>query len=94
MSELENDPEIIVEVDADGNEYRIDIGVCNDAADDVLHSLFELEGTLEDFDFSTAVFGLLVNAIHILTTSGWTTSDLVTVVNEHSEYVPPNAVMH
>ena len=76
--------DIVKETLEDGTEYQFDIDLCNDTADNLLDDLFELEGTLENFDFTAAVYSLFVSSVNILAESGWTTDDLIKDVIYHS----------
>ena len=76
--------DIVKETLEDGTEYQFDIDLCNDTADNLLDDLFELEGTLENFDFTAAVYSLFVSSVNILAESGWTTEDLIKDVIYHS----------
>jgi hypothetical protein len=70
--------------DEDGNVvHTIDIGVCNQVADDMLDSMVELEEVMDNFDFVTACFSLFVNCVHILTDHGWSVQELVKEVEQH-----------
>jgi hypothetical protein len=74
----------IVEVLPDGTVYHFDLDVCNAAADQALEQLYEKEGNELGFDYTATVFSLFINAIHILTESGWTAEDLHREVEDHS----------
>jgi len=76
---------IITEVLPSGEIYQFDLEVCDDAVDTVLANLYAKEGEVINFDFSTAIFGLFINTIQILSNSGWSTEDLVAEVIEHSD---------
>lgn len=90
MQNIDEDSDhLIVEMDQDGNEYVIDLDVCKDHADAAMNQLWESEGEVENFDFNTAVFALFLNSIHVLSQTGWTTSELVNAVQDHSLYQPP-----
>jgi hypothetical protein len=49
-----------------------------------LEQLYEKEGNELGFDYTATVFSLFINAIHILTESGWTAEDLHREVEDHS----------
>ncbi len=76
--------DIVKETLANGEEYQFDLDLCADAADDALAELYEMEGTVENFDFTAAVFGLFVSSIQILADSGWDTKELMEEVAYHS----------
>jgi len=75
----------IVEVLADGTIYHFDLDVCDAEADRALEELYTKEGKQLGFDYSATVFSLFIEAIHILTRSGWSTTQLVEEVLSHSE---------
>lgn len=82
--DLENDPNVIPIWDEQGELVEvIHIDLCNEVADGMLESMWELEGELEHFDFSTAAFGLFVNCVHILVDAGWSVEDLMKEVQDH-----------
>jgi hypothetical protein len=74
----------IVEVLSDGTVYYFDLDVCNDEAEKMLNELYDKVNTVPNFDFTSAVFNLFVNSIHILNESGWTTEDLLQEVLDHT----------
>ena len=74
----------IVEVLEDGTINHFDLDVCN-AADEALELLWAKENTVLSFDYTAAVFSLFVDAINILSNSGWTTQELLQEVLNHSE---------
>jgi hypothetical protein len=76
--------DIIKETLANGEEYQFDLDVCTDAADDVLEELYNMEGTVENFDFTASVFSLFVSSIQILAASGWSATELMEEVAYHS----------
>jgi hypothetical protein len=75
----------IVEVLEDGTIHHFDLDVCDEAADEALDNLFEKENKVLKFDFTASVFSLFASSIEILTTSGWTTEDLITAVIDYSQ---------
>lgn len=79
--------DIIKETLNNGEEYQFDIDLCNDKADELLTTLWEYEGNLENFDYSAAVFGLFISSIYILKHSGWSTKELINEILDHSEIV-------
>lgn len=83
MKELKQNE--VVEVLPDGTVYYFDLDVCNNAADQAMEKLLELEGVEPNFDFTASVFHLFVEAIYILTNSGWSTEELLTEVLTHSD---------
>jgi hypothetical protein len=76
---------LLTEVLDDGTIYSLDIAVCDQAADDALEALWEKEDSVLNFDFTASVFQMFIKSIHILTSSGWSTEDLVDAVYDHSE---------
>lgn len=74
----------VTEILEDGTVYCFDIDKCIDEADKVLEILHNREGEL-DFDYTVTVFSLFIQSIHILTSSGWSTNDLISEVLMHSE---------
>jgi hypothetical protein len=83
MSEVEKN-EDIVETLADGSTYVFNMDVCQEAADDAMALLWSMEGRKQKFDYTGAVFSLFVDCIHVLSSSGWTTQDLLNEVMDHS----------
>lgn len=83
MKELKENE--VVEVLPDGTVYYFDLNVCNAAADQAIEKLLELEGVEPNFDFSASVFHLFIESIYILSSSGWSTEELLTEVLTHSE---------
>jgi hypothetical protein len=83
MKELKQNE--VVEVLPDGTVYYFDLDVCNNAAEQAMEKLLELEGVEPNFDFTASVFHLFVEAIYILTNSGWSTEELLTEVLTHSD---------
>lgn len=79
------DPSDIVEVLDDGTVYHFNLDVCDDAAEEAIGQLWDKEDTELKFDFTAAVFSLLIKSIGILSRSGWTTEELVDEVYNHSE---------
>jgi hypothetical protein len=75
----------ITEVLEDGTIYCFDMDKCIEEANNSLEKLFEKEGVELDYDFSATVFSLFVKCVHILTSSGWTTEELINEVIDHSE---------
>ena len=75
----------ITEVLEDGTIYCFDMDKCIEEASNSLEKLFEKEGVELDYDFSATVFSLFVQCVHILTSSGWTTEELINEVIDHSE---------
>lgn len=51
---------IITEQCATDEEYQFDIDLCQEIAFNTLSDLYELEEEVENFDFSTSVFFLLL----------------------------------
>ena len=80
-----DDPDRCTEILADGTIYTFSINKSCEKADELLASLYSMEGQELDFDFTAAVFSLFVDSIRILSNSGWTTQDLVREVMDHSE---------
>jgi hypothetical protein len=76
--------DIIKETLENGEEYQFDMDLCRDKADDALAELYEMEGTVENFDFTASVFSLFVHSIQILADSGWTVEELMEEVAYHS----------
>lgn len=74
----------IVEILPDGTVYYFDLDVCNEEADKLMEELYEKEGKVPNFDFTSAVFTLFINSIHTLSNSGWTTEELIQEVLNHS----------
>jgi hypothetical protein len=75
----------VVEVLEDGTIRHFDLDVCNAAAEEALDLLWAKENTVLSFDYTAAVFSLFVDAINILSNSGWTTQELLQEVVNHSE---------
>lgn len=73
-----------VEILPDGTVYYVDLDVCNEEADKLMEELYEKEGKVPNFDYTTAVFSLFINSIHTLSNSGWTTEELLQEVLNHS----------
>ena len=74
-----------VEILPDGTVYYVDLDVCNEEADKVLEELYEKEGKVLNFDYTSAVFALFIHSIHTLSNSGWTTEELIQEVLNHSD---------
>lgn len=74
-----------VEILPDGTVYYVDLDVCSEEADKVMEELYEKEGTVPNFDYTSAVFTLFINSIHTLSNSGWTTEELIQEVLNHSD---------
>lgn len=74
-----------VEILPDGTVYYFDLDVCSEEAYKVMEELYEKEGKVPNFDFTTAVFSLFINSIHTLSNSGWTTEELIQEVLNHSD---------
>ena len=79
------DPDRCTEVLEDGTIYTFSINKSTARADELLEQLYELEGKEIDFDYTSAVFSLFVDSIHILSQSGWTTQELIQEVVTHTE---------
>ena len=77
--------DIIKETLPNGEEYEFDIDLSADKAMEMLKKLYELEGTVDKFDYTSAVFSLFVSSIHTLKHSGWTNKELINEVLDHSE---------
>ena len=75
----------IVEVLEDGTINHFDLDICDAAALEALDGLWAKEDTVLSFDYTAAVFSLFVYSINILSNSGWTTSELLEEVVNHSE---------
>ena len=58
---------------------------CWNSAEEAIGQLWDKEDTELKFDFTAAVFSLLIKSIGILSRSGWTTEELVDEVYNHSE---------
>lgn len=82
----EDDPNLIIEVMDDGTEVVIDIDACNQIADSVIESLFELEESeqVDNFDSTVACFGLFINTLHVLLDCGWSPDELKKEIDDHS----------
>lgn len=85
---------IITDTTPDGEEYKIDLDLCYEAADELLENLFEMEDEVENFDFTAAVFSLFISSIYILSESGWKTEELVREVLEHSKLDGESGATH
>jgi hypothetical protein len=86
--------DIVKETLDNGEEYQFDIDLCNDVADDMLEELYEMEGEVENFDFTATVYSLFVSSVNILAESGWTTEDLIKDVIYHSTPAENNGTTH
>lgn len=86
--------DIVKEVLDNGDEYQYDIDLCNDAADDAIEDLFEMEGTVENFDFIVSVYSLFISSVNILADAGWTTEDLVKDTIYHSTPTNTSGTTH
>jgi hypothetical protein len=75
----------IVEVLEDGTIYHFDLDICNAEADKALEQLYAKENVQLGFDYTATIFSLFVSCIHTLTTSGWSTTDLLDEVVSHSQ---------
>jgi hypothetical protein len=84
MSKVEKN-EDIVETLADGSTYVFNMDVCNEAAEDAMALLWSKEGRTEKFDYTAAVFSLFIDCIHVLSSSGWSTENLLDEVFDHSK---------
>ncbi len=77
------DDNLIIEIDDEGNEYTIDLDVCNAVADSVFKNLAEQEGNIENFDFVTTCYSMFMATYQILLEAGWSTDELVNDMQEH-----------
>ena len=58
-----------------------EIALANELSNDIVEAIFENEGV----DGVVVMFNLFIDAIHILTSCGWTNEDLIEEVVRHSE---------
>jgi hypothetical protein len=86
---MTTDDDKIIEINEDGEEYIIDIGVCNTIADSVMTSLFELEESeeVEHFDATATCFSLFMNTFHVLVSAGWSIDELKNELDDHFEII-------
>lgn len=68
---------IIVETDEDGNEFEVDIEVCNEIAHQVLDDIFEKEGKLPMYSAIPTLYHLHYSILGVLLECGWTKEDLI-----------------
>lgn len=73
---------IIKEIDEDGNEFDVDIEVCNDVAHQLLDVIFEKEGVLPMYSAIPTIYNLHYCAIGILLECGWTKADLIKDIDD------------
>ena len=79
------DSNIITEVLEDGTIHSFDLDICNEEADSVIDELAEKQDIVLNFDFTATIFSLFVSSIQILSTSGWSTEDLLNEVLNHTQ---------
>lgn len=82
MEESDNS-NLVFEVDDEGNEYTIDLDVCNAVAESVFNNLAEQESNIENFDFVTTCYYMFIATYQILLEAGWSTDELVSDMREH-----------
>jgi hypothetical protein len=75
----------IAEVLEDGTIHLFDMDVCNQVADETIDMLLNKENQMLKYDFTATVFSLFTRAVHVLTSSGWSTEELINEVIDHSE---------
>ena len=68
---------IIVEVLEDGTIYQFDMNVCEEAAVEVLDTLWQKEGNEINFDYTATVYSLFLASSQILLESGWDIEELI-----------------
>lgn len=78
-------PNIITEVLDDGTIYSFDTELCEQMAEETLEALWEKEDKVINYDYTCTVYNLFLDAIHILSQSGWSTEDLLNEVCDHTE---------
>lgn len=76
MENSEDRDNLIIDVDDEGNEYVIDLDVCNAVVDSVFESLAEQESEIENFDFTAACYSMFIISYRILLDSGWSMEEL------------------
>ena len=79
------DDNLIHGIDDDGNEYTIDLDVCNAVADSVLENLVEQSDEIENFDFVATCYSLFISSYRILLDSGWSFEELTKDMQDHFE---------
>lgn len=75
----------IAEILEDGTVHLFDMDVCNQVADETVQMLIDKETELLKYDFTATMFALFTRSVHILTTSGWSTAELINELIDHSE---------
>lgn len=63
--------------------YQFDLDLCKEMAENIIESLYEQEGKIENFDVGATAFGLFIQSIHILDSYGWTKEELIAEINDH-----------
>jgi len=74
----------IAEVLEDGTVYCFDMDKCANEAERILEELYHKEDTELELDYTATVYSLFINAVHILSISGWSTEELIEEVLTHS----------
>lgn len=76
---------IVSDVLSDGTIRVFDLDVCQSHAENVIEELWQKEGEVINYDFYSTVFALFAETVHLLTSTGWTTEDLIATVIDHSD---------
>lgn len=76
---------IISETLDDGTEFKIDLDLCNEMADDFMEQIFEAanDEELENYDPIATCFNMFINTYHVLLSVGWSKDDLKNELDEH-----------
>jgi len=77
--------DIVSDVMDDGTIRVFDLDVCQAHAEAILDELWEKEGKVLNLDYYSTVFALFAETVHHLTSSGWSTEDLICAVIDNSD---------
>lgn len=77
--------DLISDVLEDGTIRVIDVDLTQAEAEKAIKKLWKKQGKVLNFDFHTTIFSLFIETVHILTSSGWTTEELLAELISHSE---------
>jgi len=77
--------DLISEVLEDGTISVIDLDLSQSEAEKAINKLWKKQDKVLSFDFSSTMLCLFIETVHILTSSGWTTEELMAELITHSE---------
>lgn len=77
--------DLVSDVLEDGTIRVIDLDLSQLEAEKSIKKLWKKQDKVLNFDFSSAMLCLFIETVHILTSSGWTTEELIAELITHSD---------